>query len=91
MSKLALRDRVPRQYDPQIFTEIVRQIQDQLNALTEGRAGAYHGSMSGAPTTGEWVRGDWVKVTAPSSGGYFGYVCTASGSPGTWKGFGAIA
>ena len=91
MSKLFLKDRVPRTYDPQIFAEIIRQLQDQLNALTEGRAAAYHGSMAAAPTTGDWVRGDWVKVTAPSSGGYFGYVCVASGAPGTWRGFGLIA
>jgi hypothetical protein len=91
LSKLLLNQRVPRQYDAQIFTEIVRQFQDQLNALTEGRAGAYHGAATAAPTTGEWVIGDWVKNSAPASAGYFGFVCTVSGTPGTWKGFGVIA
>jgi hypothetical protein len=91
MSKLFLKDRVPRTYDPQIFTDLILQLESQVNRLSEGRASAYHGSMTGAPTTGEWIIGDWVKVTAPTSGGFFGYVCTASGTPGTWKGFGLIA
>jgi hypothetical protein len=91
MSKLFLKDRVPREYDPQIWTEIVRQLQEQVNQLTEGRASAYHGSATAAPTTGDWVIGDWVKFSNPTSGGYFGAVCTVSGSPGTWKSFGLIA
>ena len=27
----------------------------------------------------------------PSPGGFAGWICTASGAPGTWKGFGAIS
>ncbi len=91
MSKLALKDRVPREYNPQIFVEIVRQIEAQLNQLTEGRASAYHGSATAAPSTGDWVKGDWVKNSNPTSGGYFGFVCITTGTPGTWKGFGTIA
>lgn len=44
-----------------------------------------------APTTGTWVVGSIRWNNAPASGGYIGWVCTSSGTPGTWKGFGAIA
>ena len=44
-----------------------------------------------APTTGTWTRGDILWDTAPSAGGTIGWVCTTSGTPGTWKTFGAIA
>lgn len=47
-------------------------------------------SASSVPTTGTWSVGDYVKNSSPSSGGVFGWVCVTSGSPGTWKGFGAI-
>ena len=45
---------------------------------------------STAPTSGKWLRGDIVYNSAPSSGGTVGWVCVASGSPGTWKAFGTI-
>jgi hypothetical protein len=44
-----------------------------------------------APTSGTWNRGDVVQNTAPSSGGYAGWICMASGTPGTWAGYGVIA
>ena len=51
-----------------------------------------------APTTGgdpilgaKWNPGDRVENTAPAAGGYVGWVCTAAGTPGTWKGYGEIA
>jgi hypothetical protein len=42
------------------------------------------------PTSGEWSRGSRVYDNTPSAGGTIGWVCTSSGSPGTWKTFGAI-
>jgi hypothetical protein len=47
--------------------------------------------VSGAPASGTWTRGARVYEQSPASAGYIGYVCTASGTPGTWKGFGVIA
>lgn len=44
-----------------------------------------------APTTGAWLRGDIVYHVDPAAGGFIGWVCTASGSPGTWKSFGPIS
>jgi hypothetical protein len=45
---------------------------------------------SAPPTTGTYVNGDIVYNTAPLPGGYVGWVCTNTGAPGTWKGFGLI-
>lgn len=44
-----------------------------------------------APTSGTWERGDIVWDTTPSDGQFIGWVCTASGSPGTWKTWGVIS
>jgi hypothetical protein len=43
-----------------------------------------------APTSGTWSLGDKVYNEAPSAGSYEGWICVSGGSPGTWKGFGAI-
>jgi parallel beta-helix repeat protein len=48
-------------------------------------------AASAAPTVGNWLRGDVVYDTAPSASGFVGFVCVASGAPGTWKTFGAIS
>lgn len=90
MSRLALKNKVPTQYDPQRWRELVRQLEDQVNGITEGRMGAFHGAMTAAPTTGTWVRGDFVLNSEPSATGYWGWTCVTGGSPGTWKGFGVI-
>lgn len=47
--------------------------------------------MSSAPSTGTWLRGNRIYHSSPATGGNIGFVCTASGSPGTWKTFGGIA
>lgn len=44
-----------------------------------------------APISGTWAVGDIVFSSSPASGGYVGWVCVGSGSPGTWKTFGAIS
>jgi Pectate lyase superfamily protein len=46
---------------------------------------------SSAPTSGAWRRGDKVWNTDPAPGQFAGWICIADGSPGTWRGFGAIA
>jgi hypothetical protein len=43
-----------------------------------------------APASGTWMQGDVVYNSAPVSGEYVGWVCTAAGSPGTWSPFGLI-
>ncbi|HVW50819.1 MAG TPA: right-handed parallel beta-helix repeat-containing protein [Trinickia sp.] len=46
---------------------------------------------SAAPTTGSYEQGDIVWSVAPAAATAIGWVCTASGTPGTWKTFGTIA
>lgn len=42
------------------------------------------------PTTGAWGRGSVVWNINAAPGGFAGWICTGAGTPGTWKGFGAI-
>ena len=43
------------------------------------------------PESGNYVIGDVVWNDTPTPNGYIGWVCTKSGTPGTWKAFGKIA
>lgn len=53
--------------------------------------GRRHGFGTTAPTSGDWRVGDIVYNTIPASGGSIGWVCIATGTPGTWRTFGAIS
>lgn len=46
---------------------------------------------SAAPASGTWVQGDIVWNTAAASGGAPGWMCTAGGTPGTWKAMANLA
>lgn len=63
-----------------------------LSIFTESVTGdrIVRSTGSAAPTTGTWKVGDQVVLDSPTAGGYIGYVCTTAGTPGTWKGYGAI-
>ena len=37
-----------------------------------------------------WVKADIIYNTNPVASSFVGWICTASGTPGTWKGFGLI-
>ncbi|WP_025759856.1 tail fiber/spike domain-containing protein [Enterobacter sichuanensis] len=59
-------------------------------------SGMYNGSRfvgeSGAiPSSGYWKLGDIIRTTLPVASGQEGWICTASGVPGTWKGMGSIS
>lgn len=60
----------------------------QLSSYNIGPIKVSYGAA--IPTIGTWQRGDIVYNTAPASAGYIGWVCTASGTPGTWTTFGLI-
>ena len=48
--------------------------------------------QSTIPTGGTWATGDIVWDSSPTAGsGFAGWICTAGGTPGTWKTFGAIS
>lgn len=47
--------------------------------------------MGGAPPTEfSWNRGDRMQTQYPAAGLHEGWLCTVSGTPGTWKKFGTI-
>ncbi len=57
-----------------------------LEARTYGR-----GFASAAPTSGQWEVNDVVYNTAAVADGTpMGWICTVSGTPGTWVAFGAL-
>lgn len=43
------------------------------------------------PTTGRHELAALIWNSSPTSGGFIGWVCTAAGSPGTWKTWGPIS
>ena len=43
-----------------------------------------------ASNTKAWERGETVQKRSHASGDPFGWVCTAAGTPGTWKGYGEV-
>lgn len=70
---------------------LIGRTNQQVNAITEGQAAAVHNASTAAPTTGTWAIGDTVKNSAPAEAGSAGskyvithWICTASGTPGTW-------
>lgn len=44
-----------------------------------------------APSDGYWYNGTKIYDITPTAGGAIGWICTATGGPGTWKTFGNIA
>ncbi len=49
------------------------------------------GCRSAVPSTGEHAQGEVYFNSAPTSGGFVGWVCTTGGTPGTFKTFGVIS
>ena len=68
-----------------------RQLSTQVNQASEGRIAAVTNADTGAPVTGAWEQGDFVRNSEPGELGtsgskylVFGWACIASGTPGTW-------
>jgi hypothetical protein len=62
-----------------------------VNLMTDGRLTGANNAATAAPTTGGHAQGDFVRNSAPSEAGtagskyvVFGFLCVASGTPGTW-------
>ena len=71
--------------------DVFKEIAVQVNNLSEGRLAARYSSLTASPTTGTWARGDVVFNSEPSELGTAGskyvithWICTVSGTPGTW-------
>jgi hypothetical protein len=72
------------------LTILVRQIIAYCNQVAEGRLTAFN-TYTTAPTAGSWAIGDEVRNSAPAELGTAGnkyvirgWICTVSGTPGTW-------
>lgn len=70
---------------------VLRRISAQLNGLAEGHIVNVPNAYTAAPTTGTWTQGDFIRHSAPAEAGsagskyvIFGFVCSVSGTPGTW-------
>lgn len=61
-----------------------------ITGLTDAGTNSWNYAAA-APASLYWAVGQRVWFTGPTSGGYIGAVCTAAGSPGTWKSYGVIA
>lgn len=66
--------------------ELFREIANTVNT-----SAMWDSSATAAPATGTWAQGDKVENSAPVEAGsagskyiVIGWVCTASGTPGTW-------
>jgi hypothetical protein len=71
----------------QILTNII----DQLNGISEGQVQPVTNATTAPPTTGTAQLGDFVRNSAPTvlgtAGSRYvvtGFLCVAAGSPGTW-------
>lgn len=75
------------------LTDYLRQIQQQLNGISEGVATSVNNATTDAPTGAvqAYAQGDFVLNSTPSELGsagskyiVHGWRCVASGAPGTW-------
>ena len=96
MSKLALEQQVPAQYDKAAISGIVRAITGQVNSLSEGALQARYQAQVSVPVSVAAGVGDivWDSNTtvrgsvAPGVAASYvrlGWVCTVAGNPATWQ------
>ena len=94
MPRLNLEQFLQDRYDRGLFTELVRQVEDSINRLSEGRIYQHYNAAAAAPTgsTVAYQLGDIVKNLTPTESGSAGskyivwaFVCVAAGTPGTWR------
>ena len=73
---------------------MVRQIEDAINRLSEGRIYQNYNAAAAAPTgsTVAYQIGDFIRNTTPTPTGgagseyvVYGFVCVGAGTPGTWR------
>jgi hypothetical protein len=86
---MKLTDNIQLSTDPQQLvvqlTSLLRDITQQVNGLTSGAVYSVHSARIAAPTTGTFAQGDFTRNATPSGATpVFGWICTASGTPGTW-------
>lgn len=74
-----------------VLARLFRSIATKVNGLADGRLAQIDNALTAAPTSGTWAKGDFVRNSNPSEAGaaaskyvVYGFLCTASGTPGTW-------
>jgi hypothetical protein len=93
MPKVSLEQYVQETYDPALFREIIRLLEDAHNRRFEGRIyERYSASAAPTGTTISWQVGDQVFNSNPVELGtagdvyiIIGWICIAAGAPGTWS------
>ena len=90
MSIIKIGQQLPTEYDVRSLRTIITQFTEAVNRMFDGSLEGRR-TQSAAPTSGTWKRGTIIWNSAPSAGGSVGWICTASGTPGTWKTWGSIA
>lgn len=73
------------------LSDLLSRTNQQVNQSSEGQITAVHNARTAAPTTGTYKQGDQIRKVDPVEAGaaaskyvIIGWVCTASGTPGTW-------
>jgi hypothetical protein len=73
------------------LSDLLRDIAQQINGISEGSITARHNALTAAPVLGKWQRGDFVPNKEPAEAGSVGskyvitgWICVTSGEPGTW-------
>jgi len=74
--------------------EIDKTVMDKMNSNFSGLCNKPHRikftGYTAKPIAGLFDTGCRIEFMAPAAGGYLGCICTAGGTPGTWKYYGAI-
>lgn len=91
MSKIPEKLNLPQEYNSARIESILNGMAVQINAISENRITGKYNAYTAAPTTGTYAIGDFIPNTAPAELGVaaakyviIGWICTVSGTPGTW-------
>lgn len=94
MPRLYLEQYLDKQYDHALMAELVRQLEDSINRLSEGRIYQKYNASIAAPS-GDSVAyqvGDKVENINPvelgTAGSAYiitGWICISAGAPGVWR------
>ena len=92
MPRLNLEQFLSNDYDRSLMVEMVRQVEDAINRLSEGRIYQNYNAATSEPsgTAQSYQVGDVVRNLSPTPTGspeyvLWGWLCVASGSPGTFR------
>jgi hypothetical protein len=94
MPRINLEQFLQKDYDLALMSELMRQVEDAINRISEGRIYQSYNAAAAAPTgsTVAYQVGDVVRNSNPTELGSVnskyiitGFICIAAGTPGTWR------